>query len=180
MPKTVRRLPRTDGHKTCWECRLLKREAMFSRSARNTDGVADRCKDCARHALTVWRAKNPDKQRAIGRRQSQKRRLDPVLAERSRRYQWTRREAAKIRVIDKYGGSCACCHESNIGFLTIDHINGGGMAHRKTLKRVMWHWLDGQPIDSSRFRLLCFNCNCGRHWNGGACPHVSPHPYSAQ
>lgn len=25
--------------------------------------------------------------------------------------------------------------------------------------------------DLDRYQLLCFNCNCGRHRNGGVCPH---------
>lgn len=57
---------------------------------------------------------------------------------------------------------CSCCGELNEEFLTIDHINGGGNKHRKSLGliggRRFYQWLkkNGYP---SGYRVLCFNCN---------------------
>jgi hypothetical protein len=39
----------------------------------------------------------------------------------------------KIAVINYYGGKCACCGETELSFLTLDHINGGGKQHRESL-----------------------------------------------
>jgi hypothetical protein len=72
-----------------------------------------------------------------------------------------------------YGGAvCACCGESNVKFLTIDHINGGGTAERKKIKGVcsIYRWLKRQGYPFG-YQVLCYNCNCGRAYNGGICPH---------
>jgi hypothetical protein len=66
----------------------------------------------------------------------------------------------KLNVIEKYGGSCVKCGESNIYFLTIDHVlndayldvgfRSGNVLYRKLAKL-------GFPCD--RYQLLCYNCN---------------------
>jgi hypothetical protein len=72
-----------------------------------------------------------------------------------------------------YGGyKCHCCGETNKFFLTIDHINNNGAKHRKEIgkTRELYLWLKRNNYPSG-FRILCFNCNAGRHINGGVCPH---------
>ena len=66
--------------------------------------------------------------------------------------------------------SCQCCGEANYLFLTMDHIGGGGMKHRKEVradKLPMWLKRQGWP---EGYRVLCWNCNsaCGIY---GVCPH---------
>lgn len=88
----------------------------------------------------------------------------------------TRKSAAalKERVFDHYGRVCACCNESTFRFLCIDHINNDGWKHRKELKVTsgtqFYSWLErnGFPVG---FQTLCYNCNQGKHQNGGVCPH---------
>lgn len=68
---------------------------------------------------------------------------------------------------------CSCCGEAEDCFLTIDHVNGDGNAHRARLgggsNRV---WLEIINADfPPEYRVLCYNCNCGRERNGGVCPH---------
>lgn len=79
-----------------------------------------------------------------------------------------RRRAA---VLLAYGGKCECCGEAEPKFLQLDHINGGGVADRRS--GITCFTLDairlGFPKD--KYRLLCANCNVGRHINGGICPH---------
>lgn len=91
-----------------------------------------------------------------------------------------RKESEKIRgiqlktlVVNAYGGKCICCGESEIHFLSIDHINSDGSAHRKSLGitagRPFYRWLrdNGYP---SGHQVLCYNCNCAKEYNG-ICPH---------
>ena len=80
----------------------------------------------------------------------------------------------KNQVLDGYGAYCACCGESNRGFLSLDHVNGGGRAHRKQVGGGTMLYLavvrQGFPED---YQILCYNCNLGRENNGGMCPHVA-------
>lgn len=74
-----------------------------------------------------------------------------------------------------YGGACcACCGESQIQFLSLDHINGNGNKHRKETGNAGGHRfyrvLKKQGFPPG-YQVLCMNCNCGRHRNGGICPH---------
>ena len=77
---------------------------------------------------------------------------------------------AKKLVFEHYGKKCACCGEENIIFLSMDHINGGGTKHRKEtgMKTSVWLFKNNFP---DGFQTLCFNCNWGKHINGGICPH---------
>lgn len=86
---------------------------------------------------------------------------------------WSRdyRYKKKIEVINHYGGKCNCCGESEIYFLTIDHIEGGGNIHRKKIgTKSMTYWLKMKKFPQG-YQVLCFNCNCGRSINKGICPH---------
>lgn len=77
---------------------------------------------------------------------------------------------------------CRCCGESHPDLLSIDHINGGGKNHRKSISVEssryskgcggihFYRWLRDQGFPSG-YRVLCFNCNCGANANGGVCPH---------
>jgi len=78
------------------------------------------------------------------------------------------------RVLRHYGGKCACCSESNLKFLTIDHLLGGGMQHRKQIKgQHIEAWLEKNEYPEG-YQVLCYNCNCGQQYNvdnPGICPH---------
>lgn len=99
-------------------------------------------------------------------------------AENPDEYQKARRKSVKkliYEVLTAYGGRCVCCGEDNMLFLTLDHINGGGSAHRKAVGGSSYPiYRDlrkrGYPAG---YQTLCFNCNCGRARNSGVCPHKS-------
>jgi hypothetical protein len=82
------------------------------------------------------------------------------------------RARLKRQVFAAYGNRCNCCGEDNLGFISIDHVAGGGKAHWRAVGGGVAVLLDiikrGFPAD---FQLLCFNCNIGRQWNDGICPH---------
>lgn len=71
-----------------------------------------------------------------------------------------------------YGGSCACCGEVELAFLSLDHINGDGHLHRKEVGYGQAVWLDlrRQGFPQEGFRVLCMNCQFGVRRVEG-CPH---------
>lgn len=84
------------------------------------------------------------------------------------------RNKLRIEILTKYSKNsfpeCQCCGEKLLEFLTLDHINGGGIEERKKYPASMLFRKlrrDGFP---SGYRTLCYNCNCsmGRY---GYCPH---------
>jgi hypothetical protein len=77
------------------------------------------------------------------------------------------------KIIQYYGGKCACCSEQERSFLAIDHINGGGNKHRKKLKKRganfnQWIINNNFPDD---LQILCHNCNMSKYLLGGICAH---------
>jgi hypothetical protein len=83
------------------------------------------------------------------------------------------RDEFKEKIINYYGKVCRCCGESNIKFLEIDHIDGGGNQHQQQLKSkgtTFYRWLWKNKPEKG-FQVLCSNCNRGRYRNGGICPH---------
>jgi len=88
----------------------------------------------------------------------------------------------KDELFSAYGGYiCSCCGETEPMFLTIDHEDGNGADHRRSMtakgrnyrdatgyKTYRWLKNNGYPPG---FRVLCANCNHGSHRNGGVCPH---------
>ena len=94
----------------------------------------------------------------------------PKTVESKRRW----RQRIKQEAVKAYGSKCACCGETELAFLTLDHINGSGTKHRKELKMnggtSTYSWLKRNKYPKG-FQVLCFNCNCGRNVNRGICPH---------
>ena len=90
----------------------------------------------------------------------------------------------KLRALVAYSSDppvCACCDETILGFLTLDHANNDGKAHRAIVNAgrapsgaTIYQWLrvNNYPQNLG-LRVLCFNCNAGRQWNGGVCPHLT-------
>jgi len=89
-------------------------------------------------------------------------------------------ESLRRDAFNAYGGpQCACCGTLVDEFLTMDHIEGGGAAHRAELrgnknqsggggiKLYLWMKRMGYPPG---FQVLCMNCNFtkGKY---GVCPH---------
>jgi hypothetical protein len=84
------------------------------------------------------------------------------------------RAGLKKQVYEHYCGGtpmCMCCGETIQQFLSLDHINNDGAAHRKQFPAGQVY-LDiirrGFP---PAYDILCMNCNWGRRMNKGVCPH---------
>jgi len=85
-------------------------------------------------------------------------------------YNIARQRRQKEEIIAAYGGKCQCCGETTLEFLTVDHINNDGAAHRRQIGRGLYGWLKKHGFPQDNFQLLCMNCNFakGRY---GRCPH---------
>lgn len=90
-----------------------------------------------------------------------------------------RQKDAEIRrrdqVIKAYNSHCACCNENESRFLTVDHVNNDGDKHRREIgisrggdKFYSWIIKNNFP---QFLQLLCWNCNMGKVFNDGICPH---------
>jgi hypothetical protein len=94
---------------------------------------------------------------------------------RSKINDYCRRNYYRIRLLaishySKGLNRCDCCGETEIRFLTFDHIDGGGSRHKKSTSLNLVAWLYKNKFPDG-FQVLCFNCNCGRGFNSGICPH---------
>jgi hypothetical protein len=79
--------------------------------------------------------------------------------------------ALKIEVVAAYGGKCACCGESEIDFLSIDHTLNNGKEHRDLVGAGVYRDLRRRGFPQDGFACLCMNCNFARA-RFGTCPHV--------
>lgn len=91
---------------------------------------------------------------------------------------WAEKRAVRDEVFTAMGGECECCGEGEYAFLTVDHSDGGGAAHRLAMSPDhprqfagvrMYRWIKhaGYPAG---FRLLCANCQMASARLEG-CPH---------
>lgn len=89
--------------------------------------------------------------------------------------------AARDELYERYGGNvCACCGESERMFLSLDHVNNDGAAHRRSMSKDAENTFPNYAALRNDLRrrgwppvlqVLCHNCNIGKARNGGTCPH---------
>jgi hypothetical protein len=129
-----------------------------------------------RRITKEWKQKHPEETKEQKKRWREKHKND--IKETNKKY----RQDLRNKCLIHYGGNppkCSCCGETIIGFLTIDHLYGGGNNHRKQLfgtKQGGWMfylWLVKNNFPEG-FQVLCYNCNCGKAHNNGICPHKLP------
>lgn len=133
--------------KRCYKCELFKENKYFSLNTKN-GYYNSRCKSCQSEY-----AKNK-----LVRTRNNAQRRDAY-------------SALKTEIIMALGGFCDCCKITEIEFLTIDHIEGGGRLHRKLLgSKAMYQQIKSDGFPKDKYRVLCYNCNCAiGHY--GSCPH---------
>jgi hypothetical protein len=133
--------------KICKTC-----QSKIEQDRRANDLETYRERDRKRAQTYQWRFKNPEKWR------------DYV-----KRYQ----QEVRRQVLEAYGNECSCCHETELRFLTIEHQNHDGKAHRKRVGNTMGIYHDlrrrGFPKDIG-ITLFCWNCNLATAF-GKQCPH---------
>ena len=159
--------------KTCSRCKVPKTLDQFYESKKNPGHYGSHCKECSKTAaLNWWKTHREQAAETIRKRL-------PRLRKQKLKYQRRRNREIKALVMTHYAvgtPKCACCLETHIEFLTIDHIEGGGTKHRKMLgpngcgSNIYW-WLIKNSYPES-YRVLCYNCNCSIGYYG-YCPHQS-------
>ncbi len=174
--------------KHCKKCGQTKDVSEFPNSRARKDGKHPYCKACNGAVARQWVIDN--KERALATRLVYQAGRRDIINSQKR----VLRQKYKLECLLHYSNgtlACACCGESTIQFLSLDHINNDGAAHRKeayerhgngkegyrngknicgdTMYRLLAH--DGYP--DVGLQVLCFNCNQGKRINGGVCPHIS-------
>lgn len=107
-----------------------------------------------REQQRIYRSRNQDKCKEYYRRYYRKNKQK--VLERKRSY----RKRIKEEILTHYGnGELACirCGYSNIDALSIDHINGNGGEHRKTIGNSIYGWLRTNNYPEG-YQTLCMNC----------------------
>lgn len=136
-----------------------ERLAAYDRERKQADNLTPEEKEAKR---TRWRA-------WYYRHQEQ---LQGQLRDKSKVYRTKLRREA----LEAYGGEipeCVCCGEDIPAFLALDHIDGGGAAHRREIgsrnsnTMFLWAKRNGYP---PIFQVLCHNCNMAKGFYG-RCPH---------
>jgi hypothetical protein len=80
------------------------------------------------------------------------------------------RVQVKLTVFAHFGFKCNCCGETQIMFLSLDHISGIDKSGKSRNKEQIYQECIRDKFDSTKYQLLCMNCNFAKgHW--GECPH---------
>ena len=86
-----------------------------------------------------------------------------MLSEKQKKHLRDRMRLSRRKIVELYGGRCSKCGESKYGYLTIHHLNGGGVKHRKQTHCGYGNYrailLEGYRPD--KYSILCYNCHFG-------------------
>jgi len=97
--------------------------------------------------------------------------------------EWQRKKTIELRakVFTHYGRKCACCGESDIRFLTLDHTEVMGSKDPRVHFALSGWRMTGLALYRRLIKLgypkgfqpFCWNCNQGKALYGGGiqCPH---------
>lgn len=169
--------------KVCTTCGIEKPRTEFGPNKRARDKRLARCRTCSNAWARIHRAVDPitanAKHRAWNKRRQGLMSPDQLTAYRASNalYQRDQRDKRKLKIFEAYGGAaCACCGESEIAFLSMDHVDNNGCAVRRSGLYVsgspFYQWLIKNHFPPG-FQVLCMNCQFGKKCNKGICPHKS-------
>jgi len=155
--------------KVCCRCKKQLPIDNFGKNKRQSCGLSYYCTKCRVEYNKIQRHANPKirQKKCLLNYEWKKRNKDQVNVSRKRG-----NARLKKKLFDAFGSICVCCGETSIEFLTIDHINGGGRAHREKSGGSHQTYRDiikqGCPRDL--YRILCMNCNFATRFRE-PCPH---------
>lgn len=156
---------RAEGKKRCRRCLTIKVLAEFNIRNREREWYKHWCRDCEKAHFHQYYRKN-----------------QAVMQQRARDYFQEWKLVRFQAVLDALGSVCACCGENDPTFLTVDHIQNDGWKDRirkdgtkhptRRSGRALWSKIRNEGYPKDRYRILCFNCNCGRERSKDKkCPH---------
>lgn len=147
-----------------------KKDGLCPYCAGKPDDGFVTCSKCREYQST-YRKRHRPQIKAYRNKKAQETGREQIRASHKR---W--RDDLKKEVIEHYGGECACCGESVLIFLTIDHVEGNGAKHRLLIFGTrlragvpFYGWLKRNRFPAG-FQVLCWNCNAAKHIMG-VCPH---------
>ena len=111
----------------------------------------------------LWVEKNKEKYTEYLKNYKTKNKTIINKKERDSRYE------EKLLILNHYSNNRLCCNEcgyNNTHALTIDHINGNGNKHRKSIRNSggasFYKWLIKNNLPEG-YQVLCWNCNHLEH-----------------
>lgn len=169
--------------KRCSRCHVLKGLPEFKPDSRFSTGRRPECRECARPEQRAQAKRYRQSDNGYKNRTATFNRYVNSPAGRKARRESARRVRAKLKleVLTFYSNgkpTCGCCAETQIAFLTVDHIKGKGRKHRAAISREgrsFYQWLRNKKFPTG-YRVLCFNCNFATHVFG-VCPHQQQEVY---
>ena len=148
----------------CHRCNEHHPTDAFQWSNRPKGIYLNECLKYQRESSKKWRIKNPGKNKQACK-------------------EWHKSNGHSVMrklALEMLGAMCACCGEIESFFLSIDHVNEDGAAHRKmfspkhkfsSTRKYYLDIMDKVANGSEDFQCLCMNCNWGKMMNDGVCPH---------
>lgn len=155
-------------------CRVCKKDTEQRIKGANI------CRLCYAAYMRSYNAKNREKVCALKRAYQQEQKKNPEWVAKVRKKGREYWQNMRHKIILAYGGyRCNCCGETEPSFLSIDHVNNDGAAHRRSLgyagngkggssRTLKWIRDNNYPPG---FQVLCMNCQFGKVRNKGICPH---------
>lgn len=82
-----------------------------------------------------------------------------IEVERAKRREYNKKN--RIATIEMFGGKCSNCGYTDWRALQIDHVNGDGNKHRKSISHNLTavFWKKEKEKNPDKYQLLCANCN---------------------
>lgn len=169
--------------KRCSKCQRILPLNQFSKNKSRKNGLCEQCKDCNKQREKEYYSKNKEQidQRHREYRSKNKKQIKEYYNRNKKQINQQKKEFRlkfKVEILSHYANGspkCACCGESHIEFLGIDHINGNGAEHRRKIGihsgSSFYYWLKNNGYPSG-YRVLCHNCNMAFGFDGH-CPHES-------
>ncbi len=132
--------------KYCTRCNTFRPISEWSKNNQRKDGLHGVCKVCSRETNRAWYKTHREERLPIARKSA-----------------IANRRKLKLEVLTHYGSDlgkpkCVTCGDERLPCLTIDHINGGGAEHRRSLgTRNICQWLKKKNFPYG-YQTLCMNC----------------------
>lgn len=173
--RTCRLSPRIPNYTYCRECTRVKNRASYRKHKTTRQAWKKKYQQDNKEILRVKAAASYKKRKAAGK--------IPWSSQKPNRTRWYVK--LKREVFEHYGNgviACACCGvDESLSFLTLDHVNGDGKAHREELfgkgkpssGNGIYHRLRkaGYP-ENIELQILCTTCNLSKSLSGtNTCAH---------